>query len=117
MLLTKLQSLRVQEYQLIAQYPEETTTSLAVTDFPAEPYMAEIRAYLPNLPHLVDVEICVLVDIIPVDGQHVFDDVFADILYDLPDLRIDYEFSVLRKFSEATVSLVRTDALSSRSHL
>ncbi|KAJ7284344.1 hypothetical protein C8J57DRAFT_690939 [Mycena rebaudengoi] len=104
--LTKLQYLHVQEYQMLHR-PAGKGTPRATKKFPANKYLAEIEAFLPSLPKLVDIEICVLADIVEEDSDSE-ECYHSDVEWESPGLRVDYKFSVLRESGRATVVLDRT---------
>ncbi|KAJ7284338.1 hypothetical protein C8J57DRAFT_1288153 [Mycena rebaudengoi] len=111
-LLIKLQSLHVQEYQLI-HLRAGKRRPLATKRFPASRYIAEIGAVLPSLPDLVDIDICVVADIVDWDEENP-EGYYSDLEFESPPLRVDYKLSVLRKSGKATVVLDRTQTFKDR---
>ncbi|KAJ7125238.1 hypothetical protein C8R44DRAFT_135006 [Mycena epipterygia] len=104
MLLTKLQSLRVQEYRTTPVRPSKR----AVTKiFPPSDYIPEFRLLLPFLPQLASIEICLLADTRLDEEDSDFENDW-DYMWDPPEMRVDYRFSVTRKAKGADVVLTHT---------
>ncbi|KAJ6533988.1 hypothetical protein DFH09DRAFT_1284268 [Mycena vulgaris] len=93
-------SIRVQEYR-----QRKVPDHWSVTEmFPAIDYIAEFRFFLPFLPHLTCIDICLLADIDrPVDSTETPRTEATEVqiwilLVGRPKLRVDYSFSVIRAF-------------------
>jgi hypothetical protein len=110
--LIKLQSLYVREYQLIRLRAGKRRPR-ATKRFPASRYITDIGAVLPSLPDLVDIDICVVADIVDWDEVN-SEGYYSDLEFEPPHLRVDYKLSVLRTSSKATVVLDRTQTFKDR---
>ncbi|KAJ7496741.1 hypothetical protein FB451DRAFT_1208649 [Mycena latifolia] len=90
-LLTKLQSLRIQEHRINDESKGAPRTWPLTKIYPPSDYIKEFDLFLPFLPHLAHIEIRLLID-------HVdfFDHEDFDLLFSPPDERGSYEFSVVR---------------------
>ncbi|KAF8150466.1 hypothetical protein K438DRAFT_1865451 [Mycena galopus ATCC 62051] len=106
-LLTSLQSLRMHEYRTRQLGPPRWPARLV---FPADDYQREFQIFLPSLPHLARIEICLLADTyqyhdcLDQDSED-FDWEDFDEMCAPPKINIEYCFSVLRPASGVHVVL------------
>ncbi|KAJ7125239.1 hypothetical protein C8R44DRAFT_782672 [Mycena epipterygia] len=88
-LLTKLQSLRVQEYRIACAMDGVPRRWPVTKMFPASEYIKEFALFLPSLPQLACIEICVFVDCVRSWADLEYQE---DILFSPPKKRVDYFF-------------------------
>nr|GAT56180.1 predicted protein [Mycena chlorophos] len=112
--LTRLESLRLSEHH-IQDVPIGATLSEL---FPHKPYITEIHRLLPSLAHLKDVAVSLLVD----DGDKnelwmpcgCRTNVYVNLMLDMPETRVDYEFVVLRAAARPEVVLAHSEFMDKR---
>ncbi|KAJ7072719.1 hypothetical protein C8F01DRAFT_1105052 [Mycena amicta] len=107
--LRHLQELRLREYR-IQNVP---IGSLLSKVLPHHKYVDEIKGLLVSLPKLTDVAVCVLVDDGDMDDFFLpcgcRTDVYVARMLDPPEMRVEYEFAVLRSCGVSEVVLVHSD--------
>ncbi|KAJ7655685.1 hypothetical protein DFH06DRAFT_1200721 [Mycena polygramma] len=108
--LTRLKSLRLQQYRLRYVGPPSWPARLL---FPPTDYTREIDFLLPCLTQLTDVEICILADTYPAcnacgcdsDDSDCYSEPDYDRMDQPPEMTVNYIFSVLRPSDSAYVVL------------
>ncbi|KAJ6593352.1 hypothetical protein B0H19DRAFT_1089938 [Mycena capillaripes] len=115
-LLTKLQSLRLQEYRTSTCTHFECgmrgskcweSKQRLTKVFPPSDYIAEFALSLPSLPQLAFIEISILADHISE-----FPEQNEDMIFEPPEMTVDYRFSVVRRSGGAQVVFKNAHATS-----
>ncbi|KAJ7032769.1 hypothetical protein C8F04DRAFT_646078 [Mycena alexandri] len=106
--LTKLESLKIQEYRTticthFECYPGDRCSGpkrRATKVFPSAEYAKELSLFLPALSKVASIEITIL-------GDHIyqFDD-DPDVLFEPPQMEVNYHFSVVRRSGDKTKIVV-----------
>ncbi|KAF7362343.1 hypothetical protein MVEN_00580900 [Mycena venus] len=107
--LMKLQSLRVQEYRErpgLRMWPAKKV-------FPPADYIKEFGRFLPSLPQLECIEICILADDPDNEDSENWCSCgsctppgYSDLECDTPEMTVDYRFSVIRTSSSRAATVV-----------